>query len=205
MHISVHRCNYIKVHVITLPGNHDVPGITIALSDNWSCNILLYWHYVNVFVVVTLDSSAMWADRRCYLAFFQYHPCHNDVIKWKHFPCYWPFVRGIRWTQRLVTRTFDVFFDLCLNKRLSKQSRRRWFETPSRSLWRHCNDHAYTFFRAGFANITTMKQYLPYAFINTCQQYSTYVNKGNINFDAQNTWIKEFISWPHSCNIHKGK
>ena len=24
------------------------------------------------------------------------------------------------------------------NKRLSKQSRRRWFETPSRLLWRHC-------------------------------------------------------------------
>ena len=24
------------------------------------------------------------------------------------------------------------------NKRLSKQSIRRWFETPSRSLWRHC-------------------------------------------------------------------
>ena len=21
---------------------------------------------------------------------------HDDVIKWKHFPCYWPFVRGIR-------------------------------------------------------------------------------------------------------------
>ena len=35
---------------------------------------------------------------------------------------------------RPVTRYFDVFFDLCLNKRLSKQSRRRWFETPSRSL-----------------------------------------------------------------------
>ena len=33
----------------------------------------------------------------------------------------------------------DVFFDLRLNKRLSKQSRRWWFETPSRSLWRHCN------------------------------------------------------------------
>ena len=40
---------------------------------------------------------------------------------------------------RPVTRSFDVFFDLRLNKRLSKQSRRRWFETPSRSLWRHCN------------------------------------------------------------------
>ena len=42
-------------------------------------------------------------------------------------------------SQRVVTRTFDVFFDLCLNKRLSKLSRRRWFETPWRSLWRHCN------------------------------------------------------------------
>ena len=42
-------------------------------------------------------------------------------------------------TQRPVTRSFDVFFDLCLNKRLSKQSKRRWFETPSRSLWSHCN------------------------------------------------------------------
>ena len=31
------------------------------------------------------------------------------------------------------------FFDLRLNKHMSKQSRRRWFETPSRSLWCHCN------------------------------------------------------------------
>ena len=23
---------------------------------------------------------------------------HDDVIKWKHFPCYWPFVRGIHWS-----------------------------------------------------------------------------------------------------------
>ena len=43
-------------------------------------------------------------------------------------------------SQRPVTRSFDVFSDLRLNKRLSKQSRHRWFETPLRSLWRHCND-----------------------------------------------------------------
>ena len=42
-------------------------------------------------------------------------------------------------SQMPVTQKFDVFFDLRLNKRLSKQSRRRWFETPSRLLWRHCN------------------------------------------------------------------
>ena len=41
-------------------------------------------------------------------------------------------------SQRPVTRSFDVFCDLRLNKRLSKQSRRRWFQTPLRSLWRHC-------------------------------------------------------------------
>ena len=44
-------------------------------------------------------------------------------------------------SQRPATRGFDVFFDLHLNKGLSKQSRSRWFETQSRSLWRHCNDY----------------------------------------------------------------
>ena len=41
--------------------------------------------------------------------------------------------------QRPVTRSFDVFFDLRPNKRLSKQSWGWWFETPSCPLWRHCN------------------------------------------------------------------
>ena len=45
--------------------------------------------------------------------------------------------------QRPVTCIFDVFFDLGLNQQLSKQWRRRWFETPSRSLWRHCNAMSY--------------------------------------------------------------
>ena len=38
-----------------------------------------------------------------------------------------------------VTRSFGVFFDLLLNKRLSKQSWGSWFDTSSHSLWRHCN------------------------------------------------------------------
>ena len=41
--------------------------------------------------------------------------------------------------QRPVTRSFDVFFDLRLNKRLSKQSWGWWYETPLRPLWRHSN------------------------------------------------------------------
>ena len=35
---------------------------------------------------------------------------------------------------------FDIFFDLCPNKRLRKQSWGWLFETPSGSLWRHSND-----------------------------------------------------------------
>ena len=41
--------------------------------------------------------------------------------------------------QRPVTRSFDIFFDLRLNKRLGKQSRGWWFEIPRWSLWRHSN------------------------------------------------------------------
>ena len=41
--------------------------------------------------------------------------------------------------QRPVTQSFDVFFDLRLNKRLSKQSLGWCLETPSRSSWRQCN------------------------------------------------------------------
>ena len=40
--------------------------------------------------------------------------------------------------QSPVSQSFDVYFDMRLNKRLSKQSQGWWFETPSCSLWRHC-------------------------------------------------------------------
>ena len=41
--------------------------------------------------------------------------------------------------QRPVTRSFDIFFDQRLDKRLSKQSWGWWFETLSHPLWRHSN------------------------------------------------------------------
>ena len=41
--------------------------------------------------------------------------------------------------QRPVTQSFDVFLYLPPNQQLSKRWGRRWFETPSRSLWRHGN------------------------------------------------------------------
>ena len=79
--------------------------------------------------------------------FHPWYPCiktrclsyHDDAIKRKLFPRYWLFVRGIHRSQRPVTRRFDVFFDLRLNKRLSKQSLGLWLETISIPLWRHRN------------------------------------------------------------------
>ena len=43
--------------------------------------------------------------------------------------------------QMSVTRSFDVFFDLRLNKRLSKQPWGWWFETPAWSLWHQRNGY----------------------------------------------------------------
>ena len=60
--------------------------------------------------------------------------------------------------QRPVTRSFNVFFDPCLYKRLSKQSRGWWFETPSRPLWRHCDDSV----------CALCFRWIAYSFVNTC-------------------------------------
>ena len=83
--------------------------------------------------------------QRAYNAGFE---VHDDVIKWKHFPRNWPFVRGIHRSPVNSPHKgqwrFDVFFDLCLNKRLSKQSWGWWFEMPSWLLWRQCNVLCYS-------------------------------------------------------------
>ena len=70
---------------------------------------------------------------------------NDDVIKWKHFPFYWPFVRRIhrspldsphkgQWRGALMLSLICAWTNI-----LSQQPRRRRFETPSRSLWRHCS------------------------------------------------------------------
>ena len=53
----------------------------------------------------------------------------------------WGEPNGDRWNPVAKARGFDVFLDPRLNKRLSKQSRHRWFETQSRSFWRHSSKY----------------------------------------------------------------
>ena len=58
--------------------------------------------------------------------------------------------------QRPVTRSFGVFFDLHLIKRLSKHPRCWWFETIAHPVWRHCNavDVSWTITIVSFATPT---------------------------------------------------
>ena len=53
----------------------------------------------------------------------------------------WGKFTGHRWIPLTKARDAELwcFFDLRLNKQLRKQSRCRWFETLSRSLWHHSN------------------------------------------------------------------
>ena len=78
--------------------------------------------------------------------------CVNErlfITRWRHqmetFPHYWSSMRGIhksRVNSPLKASDAELwyFFDVRLNKRLSKQSWGWCLETPSRSLWRHWND-----------------------------------------------------------------
>ena len=82
------------------------------------------------------------------------HPFYSGLSWWRHqmetFSALLalcegnPKITGGFPPQRPLTRSFGVFFHLRLNKRFSKQSRRRWFETPSCLLWRHCSDFPVT-------------------------------------------------------------
>ena len=57
-----------------------------------------------------------------------------------------------------VTLSIDIFFDFRLKQRLSKQSRRRWFETTSLSLWRHCNVIGNTLYSLAAGTIITCSE-----------------------------------------------
>ena len=76
------------------------------------------------FVVITIECSIATVDRGSIM---------TRIYRWSMM------VYSSLQAEFMVTK-YDVFFDLCLNKRLSKQSCCWWFETPSLPLWRHCNE-----------------------------------------------------------------
>ena len=99
---------------------------------------------------ITFIASYLKKNALCVLSHWASFPPYSTCIWWRHqmetFSALLAIcarnspVLGEFPAQRPVTRSFDVFFHLRLNKRLTKQSWGWWFETLSCPLWRHCND-----------------------------------------------------------------
>ena len=89
-----------------------------------------YWiHLISCSVLITYTHGKCFEARNREVTMDQNY---DDVIKWKYFPLALcagnsPVTDEFP-TQRPVSRSFDAFFDLRLNKRLRKQPQCRWFE-----------------------------------------------------------------------------
>ena len=105
--------------------SHNAPYVHISVTNWWIVEYgtgALCFLYKRPSICLLMTTALVTATVDWIWA--QYH--HDDVIKWKNFPRYWPLVREIHRSpvnspQRPVTGSFDVFFGLLLNNRLSKQ------------------------------------------------------------------------------------
>ena len=119
----------------SLSGNMSTPGESDCITESWEsswcqlCLLAVLHHDSPLFSMITSSNGNI---------FRVTGPLCGDSPVTGEFP-----------SQRPMTRSFDVFFDLRLNKQLRKQSWGWWFETPSSSLWRHCNAVQYSERRDG--------------------------------------------------------
>ena len=104
----------------------------------------------DIFFVIVVIWSILSMSFRLLLYYWENHrvvlyphpiPFSTDMTTSSNFRVTGPLCRdpGEFPSQRPVTWSLEVFFDLCLNKRLSKQSWGWWFETPPHPLRRHSN------------------------------------------------------------------
>ena len=94
-------------------------------------------------VSIAKSASLSWPHHDDITSRHQYLPCRHQMETFSALLAFYTGnsrVPGEFPAQRPVTRSFGVFFDLRLNKRLSKQSWGWWFETLSRPLWHHRNE-----------------------------------------------------------------
>ena len=90
-------------------------------------------------------------------------------------------------TQRPVTRSFNVFFDLCLNKRLSKQSWGWWLETIWRPLWHHCNENL-TYEKSKLVRVTAWCHQATSHYL--CQFWHIFISPYGITMPQ---WVKQWL------------
>ena len=99
--------------------------------------------------------------------------------------------------QRPVTRSFDVFFNQCLYKRLSKQWWGWWSETTSRLSWRQCNVIGWYRSRVNWPH--TMTVLIMCSFIGRCVCFLSIYNVWMVraNDKRRSEITLSLIGWYH--------
>ena len=107
---------------------------------------VLFWVNITSKCILYHFARVIWSMCfKCYLVEYKGEFFHDDYIKWKHIPRYWPFVRGIQllpenFPHKGQRRGASMFSLVCA---WTKCFANNWdagdLETTSRSLWRHCN------------------------------------------------------------------
>ena len=123
-------------------------------------------HNVCNVVVITVSNGLTWIYTGTLMAT---HGFHDDVTNWKYFP-----------------RSFDIFFDLRPNKRLSEQSRSRWFVTPLHSLW--CPGNVY---KCRAMNCRVIIHY-----VVRCFRIGRWVKTGNCIVICNRVEYAQRFQWP---------
>ena len=100
---------------------------------------------ITVFGITYLCLEYLLLTRTCLYHKYLEHGQKRNVTWWRHQMETFSAILALCAGNSPVTGEFPHKSDtelwyLCLNKPLGKQSWGWWFETPSRSLWHHCND-----------------------------------------------------------------
>ena len=113
-------------------------------------------------------------------------------------------------SQKPVTRSFDVFFNLCLNKRLSKQSQGWWFKTPLLPLWRHWNGYSALnhhlldcFLKTMFRQ--TSKQHQSQALLALCEGNPPVTDGFSSQMASDTSWRHHLFSCRTACPVGQYK
>ena len=147
--LTVFSFSTIVFHTLTKLNQTRVSTTAANRVKYYYCQCYHYYHesiWQNVksipplFICTSLISLDAWLPKICIQTISRWRHQMETISPLRALCEGNPPVTGGFPSQRPVTWSFDVFFDLCLKKQLSKPSRRWWIETLSRSLWRHCNE-----------------------------------------------------------------
>ena len=83
--VSNHQLRHCLLNRLSSPVTGEFPAQMASNAEN----VPIWWRHHELFLLL------VWLVYQCTLVTPSVRRVHDDVIKWEHFPRYWPFVRGI--------------------------------------------------------------------------------------------------------------